>query len=40
MQSYRKIMKFILLCVGSLKPGPEKNLLNQYRDRLSWPLEI
>lgn len=33
-------MKIIILCVGTLKGGPEKNLLEAYRERLSWPLEI
>jgi len=33
-------MKLTLLCVGNLKAGPEKALLDQYRTRLSWPLEI
>lgn len=33
-------MKLILLCVGNLKAGPEKALLDQYRIRLSWPFEM
>ena len=33
-------MKLILLCVGTLKAGPEKDLLDQYRTRLSWPFEM
>ena len=33
-------MKLILLCVGNLKTGLEKDLLDQYRTRLSWPFEI
>lgn len=33
-------MKLILLCVGSLKAGPEKDLLDQYRTRLSWSFEM
>jgi 23S rRNA (pseudouridine1915-N3)-methyltransferase len=33
-------MKFILLCVGALKAGPEKDLLEQYRTRLSWPFDM
>lgn len=33
-------MKIILLCVGTLKTGPEKDLLDQYRTRLSWPFEM
>ncbi|MBS1600482.1 MAG: 23S rRNA (pseudouridine(1915)-N(3))-methyltransferase RlmH [Bacteroidetes bacterium] len=33
-------MKLILLCVGNLKAGVEKDLLDQYRTRLSWPSEI
>lgn len=33
-------MKFILLCVGTLKAGPEKDLLDQYRTRLSWPFDM
>ena len=33
-------MKLILLCVGTLKSGPEKALLEQYRARLSWPFEM
>lgn len=33
-------MKLILLCVGTLKGGPEKALLDQYRARLSWPFEM
>lgn len=33
-------MKFILLCVGTLKAGPEKDLLDQYCTRLSWPFEM
>ena len=33
-------MKFILLCVGNLKNGPEKAILDQYRPRLSWSFEM
>lgn len=33
-------MRLVLLCVGSLKAGPEKNLLDQYRVRLAWPFEV
>jgi 23S rRNA (pseudouridine1915-N3)-methyltransferase len=33
-------MKLIVLCVGTLKSGPEKDLLEQYRARLSWPFEM
>ena len=33
-------MKLILLCVGTIKAGPEKDLLDQYRTRLSWPFEV
>ena len=33
-------MKLILLCAGTLKAGPEKDLLDQYRARLSWPFEV
>jgi 23S rRNA (pseudouridine1915-N3)-methyltransferase len=33
-------MKMILVCVGTLKTGPEKELLEQYRTRLTRPFEI
>jgi 23S rRNA (pseudouridine1915-N3)-methyltransferase len=33
-------MKLILLCIGTLKSGPEKDLFEQYRARLSWPFEV
>lgn len=33
-------MKIILLCVGTLKAGPEKDLLEQYRARLTLPFEM
>lgn len=33
-------MKIILLCAGTLKTGPEKDLLDQYRARLSWPFDM
>jgi 23S rRNA (pseudouridine1915-N3)-methyltransferase len=33
-------MKIVLLCIGNLKQGPEKSLLDQYQARLSWPFEI
>ncbi|MBX9805311.1 MAG: 23S rRNA (pseudouridine(1915)-N(3))-methyltransferase RlmH [Alphaproteobacteria bacterium] len=33
-------MKIILLCLGSLKAGPEKDLFEQYLTRLSWPFEM
>lgn len=33
-------MRLVLLCVGALKAGPEKGLLDQYRARLSWPFEM
>ena len=33
-------MKLILLCVGTLKAGPEKDLISRYRSRLSWPFEM
>ncbi|MDF3034316.1 MAG: rRNA ((1915)-N(3))-methyltransferase RlmH, partial [Alphaproteobacteria bacterium] len=33
-------MKLILLCVGALKAGPEKDLLDQYRARLSWSFDM
>ncbi|MBM3468881.1 MAG: 23S rRNA (pseudouridine(1915)-N(3))-methyltransferase RlmH [Alphaproteobacteria bacterium] len=33
-------MKLILLCVGTLKSGPEKDLFDHYCARLSWPLEV
>lgn len=38
--SILKSMKIVLLCVGTLKAGPEKDLLNQFRARLSWPFEM
>lgn len=33
-------MKLILSSIGSLKTGPEKDLVDQYRTRLSWPFEM
>src|SRR4051812_30049167 len=33
-------MKLILLCVGNLKAGLEKDLIDQYRVRLNWPFEM
>lgn len=33
-------MKINLVCVGNLKSGPEKALLDQYRARLSWAFEV
>ena len=33
-------MKLLLLCVGNLKAGLEKDLMDQYRARLTWPLEM
>jgi 23S rRNA (pseudouridine1915-N3)-methyltransferase len=33
-------MKITLLCVGNLKASLEKDLLDQYRTRLSWPFEM
>ena len=33
-------MKLILLCVGNLKTGLEKDLSDQYRTRLTWPFEM
>lgn len=33
-------MKIILLCVGAIKAGPEKDLLDQYRARLGWSFEM
>jgi len=33
-------MKLTLLCVGVLKTGPEKDLLDQYHARLSWPFDM
>jgi 23S rRNA (pseudouridine1915-N3)-methyltransferase len=33
-------MKFQILAVGQLKQGPEKDLLDQYRKRITWPLTI
>ena len=33
-------MKLTICAVGRLKAGPECDLLEKYRRRLSWPLEI
>ena len=33
-------MKFHILAIGHLKQGPEKDLLEQYRKRITWPLTI
>jgi 23S rRNA (pseudouridine1915-N3)-methyltransferase len=33
-------MKFHILAVGQIKQGPEKDLLEQYRKRITWPLTI
>jgi 23S rRNA (pseudouridine1915-N3)-methyltransferase len=33
-------VKIILLCVGAIKAGPEKDLLDQYRARLGWSFEM
>lgn len=33
-------MKMTLLCVGTLKSGPEKDLFDQYCSRLSTPLQV
>lgn len=33
-------MKLTICAVGRLKAGPERDLLEKYRRRLSWPLEI
>jgi 23S rRNA (pseudouridine1915-N3)-methyltransferase len=33
-------MKIVLLCMGALKTGPEKALLDQYQARITWPFVI
>ena len=33
-------MKLTICAVGRLKTGPERDLLEKYQRRLSWPLEI
>ncbi|MGB0632234.1 MAG: 23S rRNA (pseudouridine(1915)-N(3))-methyltransferase RlmH [Alphaproteobacteria bacterium] len=33
-------MKLTICAVGRLKSGPERDLLEKYRRRISWPLDI
>ena len=33
-------MKLTICAIGRLKAGPERDLLEKYRRRISWPLEI
>lgn len=33
-------MKITLLCVGTLRAGPERDLFEQYCTRLSWPFQV
>lgn len=33
-------MKLTICAVGRLKAGPESNLLDKYRRRITWPLDI
>ena len=33
-------MRVSILAVGKLRQGPERALLDKYRKRLSWPLEV
>ena len=33
-------VKFAICAIGRLKPGPERDLLEKYLQRITWPLEI
>ena len=33
-------MRLLLAAVGRAKPGPERDLFEHYRRRLSWPLDL